>query len=77
MTLPNPPSVPLSTARASAPTARVSLLTDIYLDPPLTFLNYRCQIASPDLLTLSPISFTSSPNPILPRTIRESRIQNP
>jgi len=68
--------MPLSTARAFAPTAGVSLLTDIYLNPPLTFVNYRRQIASPDLLTPSPTSFTSSPNPILPRTIRESRMKN-
>ena len=77
MTLPNRPIKPLSTARASAPTAVVSLLTVLHLNPPLTFLNYPHRIASSDLPTLSPTSFTSPLNPTLPRTNRESRMQNP
>jgi hypothetical protein len=59
LTLPNPPTMPLSTARASAPTAAVSVLTEIHLNPPLTFVNYPHRIASSDLPTLLPTSFTS------------------
>ena len=77
LTLPNHPSMPLSPARASAPTAIVSLLTVLHLNPPLTFVNYPHRIASSDLLTLSPTSFTNPPNPTLRRTNRESRMQNP
>ena len=77
LTLPNHPTMPLSTARASAPTAVVSVLTEIPLNPPLTFLNYPHPIASSDLLTLSPTSFSSPPNPTLRRTNRESPIQYP
>ena len=66
MTLPNHPTMPLSTARASAPTAVVSLLTAIHLNPPLTFANYPHRIASSDLPTLSPASFTGPLNPTLP-----------
>ena len=73
----NHPTIPLSTARASAPTLVVSLLTEIHLHPPLTFLNYPHRFASSDPPTLSPTSFTSPLNPTLPRTNRESRIQNP
>jgi hypothetical protein len=69
--------MPLSTARASAPTAVVSLLTEIHLNPPLTFVNYPHRIASSHLPTLSPTSFSSRLNPTLPRTNRESRMQNP
>src|ERR1700733_12061875 len=69
--------MPLSTARASAPTAVVSVLTEIHPNPPLTFLNYPHRIASSDLPTLSPTSFTSPLNPTLPRTTRGSRMQNP
>lgn len=77
MTLPNRPIKPLSTARASAPTAVVSLLTVLHLNPSLTFVNYLHRIAFSDLPTLSPPSFTSPLNPTLPRTNRESRMQNP
>ena len=77
MTLPNHPTTLLSTAPASAPTAVVSLLTVLHLHPPLTFVNYPHRIASSDLPTLSPTSFTSPLNPSLPRTNRESRMQNP
>ena len=77
LTLPNHPTMPLSTARASAPTALVSLLTVLHLNPPLTFLNYPHRIPSSDLLTLSPTSFTCPPNPTLRPTNRESRMQNP
>ena len=77
MTLLNHPTMLLSTARASAPTAVVSVLTEIHFNPPLTFVNYPQRIASSDLPTLSPISFTSSLNPTLRRTNRESRMQNP
>jgi hypothetical protein len=77
LTLPNPPIKPLSTARASAPIAVVSLLTVLHLNPPLTFLKCPHRIASSDLPTLSPTSFTSPLNPTLPRTNRESRMQNP
>src|SRR5580700_6234803 len=69
--------MPPSTARASAPTVVVSLLTEIHLNPPLTFLNYPHRIASSDLLPLSPTSFTSPLNLTLRRTNRESRMQNP
>jgi hypothetical protein len=77
LTLPNLPTMPLSTARASAPTAVVSLLTEIHLNPPLTFVNYPHRIAASGLPTLSPTCFTSTPNPILRRTNGESRMQNP
>ena len=77
MTLPDRPIMPLSIARASAPTVVVSLLTVLYLKPPLTFVNYPHRIASFDLPTLSPTSFTSPLNPTLRRTNRESRMQNP
>jgi hypothetical protein len=77
LTLPNHPTMPLSTAPASAPTAVVSVLTEIHLNPSLTFLNYLHRIASSDLPTLSPTSFTTPLNPTLRRTNRESRMQNP
>jgi hypothetical protein len=73
---PNHPSLSLSTARASARTVVVSLLTEIHRHPPLTFINNPHRIAFSDL-TLSPTSFISSPYPTLRRTIRESRMQNP
>src|SRR5580692_10709470 len=76
LTLPNHPAMPPSTARASAPTVVVSLLTEIHLNPPLTFVNYPHRIASSDL-PLSPTSFTSPLNPTLRRTNHESRMQNP
>ena len=77
LTLLNPPTIPLSTARAFAPTAVVSVLTEIRPNPPLTFLNYPNRIASSDLPTLLPTSLTSPLNPTLRRTNRESRMQNP
>jgi hypothetical protein len=77
LTLLNHPTMLLSTARASAPTAVVSVLTEIHLNRSLTFLNYPHRIASSDLPTLSPTSFTSPLNPTLRRTNRESRMQNP
>jgi hypothetical protein len=77
LTLPNQASMPLSTARASAPTAGVSPLTEIHLNPPLTFLNHPHLITSSDLLTLSSTSFTRPPNQPIPRINRESRMQNP
>jgi hypothetical protein len=77
LTLLNHPTMLLSTARASAPTGVVSVLTEIHLNPPLTFLNYPHRTASSDLPTLSPTSFTSPLNPTLRRTNRESRMQNP
>jgi len=52
LTLPNHPTIPLSTARAFAPTAVVSVLPEIHLNPPLTFVNYPYPIASSDLPTL-------------------------
>jgi hypothetical protein len=55
----------------------VSVLTEIRLNPPLTFVNYPYRIASSDLPTLLPTSFTSPRNPNLRRTNRESRMQNP
>jgi hypothetical protein len=77
LTLPNPPIKPLSTARASATTAVVSLLTFLHLNPPLTFLNFPHRIASSDLQTLSPTSFTTPLNPTRRRKNRESPMQNP
>jgi hypothetical protein len=77
LTLPNRPSNPPSTARASAPTAVVSLLNEIHRNPPLTFVNYPHRIASSDPLTLSPTSFTIPHNPPARRTNHEARIQNP
>lgn len=77
MTLPNHRTIPLSAERASAPTAGVSLLTVLHLNPPLTFVNYPHRIASSHLPTLSPTSFTRPPNPTMRRTNRESRMQNP
>jgi len=72
LTLPDHPSMPLSTARTSSPTAVVlSLLAVLPFNPPLTFANYPHRIASSDLLTLSPTSFTSPPSPTLRRTNRE------
>jgi hypothetical protein len=75
LTLLNHPIIPLSTARAFAPTAVVSVLTEIRFNPPLTFVNYPYRIASSDLPTLLPTSFTSPLNPTLRRTNRESRMQ--
>ena len=46
LTLLNHPTMLLSTARASAPTAVVSVLTEIHFNPPLTFVNYPQRIAS-------------------------------
>src|ERR1700733_3528070 len=77
LTLPNHPTIPLCTARAFAPTAVVSVLTEIHLNPPLTFLNYPHRIAFSDLPILSPTSFTTPLNQTLRRTNRESRMQNP
>jgi hypothetical protein len=77
LTLPNPPTMLLSTARASAPTAVVSPLTEIHLNPPLTLLNHPHLIASSDLPTLSSTSFTGPPNPPIRRTNRQSPMQNP
>jgi hypothetical protein len=77
LTLPNHSSMPIITARASARTAVVSLLTEIYLNPPLTFVNYPHRIDSSDPLTLSPASFTSPHNSTLPQSTHESRMQNP
>ena len=76
MTLPNQPFMPLSTARASAPTAVVSPLTEIHLNPALAFLIHRQLITSSHLPTLSSTSFTSLPNQPMRRTNRESRMQN-
>jgi heme-degrading monooxygenase HmoA len=61
----NHPTIPLSTARAFAPTAVVSVLTEILLNPPLTFVNYPYRIASSDLTnTLADIFYQSAqPNP--------------
>jgi len=75
--LPNHRTIPLSAERPSAPTAVVSLLTVLHLNPPLTFVNYPRRIASSDLPTLSPTSFTSPPNPTQRRTIRKSHMQSP
>ena len=77
MTLPNQPLMPLSTARASAPTPVVSPLTEIHLNPALTFQIHRYLITSSRLPTLPSTSFTSLPNQPLRRTNRESRMQNP
>ena len=40
MTLPNQPTMPLSTARASAPPDVVSLLTAVHFHPVLTSVNH-------------------------------------
>jgi hypothetical protein len=77
LTLPNHSTMPLSTARASAPTAVVSVLTEIQPNPPLTLVNNPHRIASSDPPTLSPTPFTSPLKPTLQPTNRESRIQNP
>jgi hypothetical protein len=76
-TLPNHPAMLPSTARTSAQTVVVSLITEIQLNPPLTFVNYPHRIASSDLLPLSPASFTGPLDLTLRRTNRESRMQNP
>jgi len=76
LTLPNQPFMPLSTAPASAPTAVVSPLTEIHLNPALTFQIHRHLITSSRLPTLSSTSLTSPPNQPLPRTNHESRMQN-
>jgi hypothetical protein len=77
LTLLKKPTIPLFFARASAPTLGVSLLAEIYLNPPLSFVNYLHRIASSYLPTLSPTLVTRSLNPTLQRTNRESRMQNP
>jgi hypothetical protein len=69
--------MPLSTARASAPTAVVSVLPEIRLNPPLNFrkLPVRDRLLEP---TDTPADIFYQPlNPTLPRTNRESRMQNP
>jgi hypothetical protein len=76
LTLPNQPSMPLSTARASVPTAVASPLTEIHLDPALAFQIHRQLITSSHLPTLSSTSFTCLPNQPMRRTNRESRMQN-
>jgi hypothetical protein len=77
LTLPNRPTMLLSTARASAPRVVVSPLAAIHLNPPLTFLNHPPLIVALQLSKLLPIRLTTSPHPPARRTNRESRIQNP
>jgi hypothetical protein len=76
LTLPNQPTILLSTARASTPTAAVSPFSAVRFHPPLTFLNPLHRIVvlqrSRLLLTL----FPTPPNPSRPRTNRESPMQN-
>ena len=72
LTLPNHPTIPLSTARASAPTAVVSSLASAHLNPALTFVNHPHLIASSELPKLPRTCFTAPSNPPTPRTNRES-----
>ncbi len=77
LTLPNTRTIPLSTARASAPTIDVSPLAAIHLNPPLTFVNHPHLIVTLQLSKLLPTRLTTSPNPPARRTNRESPMQNP
>ena len=61
MTLPNQPTMPLSTARASAPTAVVSLLTAVRLHPALTSVNHPHLIVALQLSKLLPTRFPTRP----------------
>ena len=77
LTLLNKPTMPLSFARASAPTVVVSPHAPIHLNPPLTFLNHPHLIVALQLSKLFPITLTTSPRPPARRTNRESPMQNP
>jgi hypothetical protein len=77
LTLPDKLTMTLSPARACAPTAVVSPLAPVHLNPALTFVNHPHLIASSALPKLPPTCFTTPPNPTTPRTNRESPMQNP
>jgi hypothetical protein len=73
----NQSTMPLSFARASAPTVVVSLLVAIHLKPPLIFLNHPHLIVALQLSKLLPTRFRTPPNSATRRTNRESPMQNP
>jgi len=77
LTLLNKQSTPLSTARASAPTAEVSPLTAVRFHPVLTSVNLPHLIVALQLSNLLPTPLTTPPNPPARRTNRESPMQNP
>ena len=77
LTLPNRTINPLSTARASAPTALVSSLTAIRFNPALISVNHPHLIAALRLSKLLPTRFLTPPNSVARRTNRESPMQNP
>jgi hypothetical protein len=63
LTLPNQPTMPLSTARASAPPAVVSLLTAVRFHPALTSLNHPHLIVALQLSKLLPTRLANPSNP--------------
>ena len=77
MTLPNQLTMPLSAARACAPTVVVSPLAPLHLNPALTFVNHPRLVVSSPLPKLPWTSFTTPPNLPTRRTNRESPMQNP
>jgi hypothetical protein len=76
LTLPNRLPMPLSTARASAPTAVVSPLTATHPNPALTLVQKLHLIASQSLWKLQPTLLTAAINPPCPRTNFETPKQN-
>jgi hypothetical protein len=57
------PTIPLSTTRASAPTAVVSSLIAIHLIPAITVVNHPPRIVSSQLSKLPPTCFITQSNP--------------
>ena len=77
LTLPDKLTMTLSAARACAPTAVVSPLAPVHLNPALTSVNHPHLIVTLQLSKLLPTRLTTSPNPPARRTNRESPMQNP
>jgi hypothetical protein len=76
LTLPDKLPMPLSTARASAPTAVVSPLTPAHLHPAPTFVKKLHPIDLPSPWKLQPNLFTPAINPPCRRTDFETFKQN-
>jgi hypothetical protein len=76
LTLRNQPTMLLSTVRASAPTAVVSLLTAVRFHPALTPLNHPHFIVALRLSKLLPTRLANPSTPPLRRTNHESPVQN-
>jgi len=76
LTLPDKLTMTVSAARACPPTAVVSPLAPVHLNPALILVNQPHLIGPSALPKLPPTSLTTPPNPSTPRTNRESPMQN-